>query len=227
MLTKDDGVVHILRTADVVLANDRNAPTNEYWLCFRDAGEELSRTYGSGVQLPDCAEADWDTPTFSQMQALYVGHQAGLPIPDKTVKMASVFLDSVQADSGGSYGYTTPGSTASTSAIGLYAKLLMGVEPKEGSGMKLGLDRLAKMGPSTTALYFNYYATYALQGREEHEAAWREALHTVLVKSQSDEGKETGSWFLSGDQGAGMGGRLYCTSMALLALEASFRYTTP
>lgn len=162
-----------------------------------------------------------------QLQALYVGHDAGLVVPVETLRKASGFLDGVQTDAGAAYGYTSPGQGISTSAVGLHSRQLLGWKVGEQAALKAGLDKMVASGPSRTNMYFNYYASYAVRGSETHNAEFRKELRKVLLAAQSLDGKETGSWYIQGDHGSERGGRIYCTSMALLALQASYRYAAP
>lgn len=65
-------------TCELTFANDSGAASNEYWLCFREAGEELYRAYPRLSELPNVLSEPsngtpptWSTPRFSRMQNLY------------------------------------------------------------------------------------------------------------------------------------------------------------
>src|SRR5262245_15059464 len=63
--------------------------------------------------------------TGVHLAALQAGKLAGLTVPANTWNRAAKFLDSVKAPDGG-YGYTTPGSTPATTAIGMLGRVQMG-----------------------------------------------------------------------------------------------------
>ena len=59
----------------------------------------------------------------------------------------------------------------------------------------------------------------------EHWTQWNGTMRDFLVSKQTKEGHAAGSWyFSSSDHGSRRGGRLYCTSLALLILETYYRY---
>ncbi|MFP6649029.1 MAG: hypothetical protein VB817_06195 [Pirellulaceae bacterium] len=158
-----------------------------------------------------------------QVMALKSGHMAYLKVPPGTVKGAYHFLDSVQANSGSSYGYTTPGSRAATNAVGLLCRMYLGWKKDHGA-LQGGVAVLDKQGP-TKNMYYNYYATQIMRhyGGEEWEK-WNNKMRDQMVNSQSKVGAEKGSWYIGGDHGAKSGGRLYDTSMATMILEVYYRH---
>jgi hypothetical protein len=158
-----------------------------------------------------------------QVMALKSGHMAYLKVPPGTVKGAYHFLDSVQANSGSSYGYTTPGSRAATNAIGLLCRMYLGWKKDHGA-LQGGVAVLDQQGPSKN-MYYNYYATQIMRhyGGEEWEK-WNNRMRDQMVNTQSKVGLEKGSWYIGGDHGAKSGGRLYDTSMATMILEVYYRH---
>lgn len=167
-----------------------------------------------------------------QLMALKSGHLAFLEVPAIVVKRATKFLDSVQADDGSEYGYTSPGRGAATSAVGLISRMYMGWE-KENPALERGVKRLAKMGPKITAkgsanMYFNYYASQVMHQYDGPDGPdwlkWNTKMRDTLVQTQSKKGHETGSWYFTGEHGSETAGRLYCTSMATMTLEVYYRY---
>ena len=61
----------------------------------------------------------------------------------------------------------------------------------------------------------------------DHWKKWNEALHPLLVSSQSQTGRLAGSWnphYPVRDQWAPHAGRLYVTAMNLLSLEVYYRH---
>ena len=158
-----------------------------------------------------------------QVMALKSGHMGYLTINPNTVRGASIFLDSVQAKNGARYGYATPGSKPSTTAIGLLCRMHLGWghdHPALADGVKF----LASEGPSKTNNYYNYYATQVLRhyGGDLWKQ-WNAVMRDQLVKSQAQKGHEKGSWHV-GDGHGGKGGRLYDTSLSTMILEVYYRH---
>jgi len=184
-------------------------------------------------QAGDTSAVGW------QIMALKSGHMAYLNVNSKTIQGASRFLDSVQGDSGATYGYTGPpnqrrarGADA-TSAIGLLCRMYLGWK-RENPSLQRGIDSLAAKGPSRQNLYYDYYATQIMhhngvgvndaEGKARWEK-WNHAMKEFLIPTQSRKGCSKGSWhFRGGDLGFGRGGRHYCTSMATMILEVYYRH---
>ena len=159
-----------------------------------------------------------------QIMALKSGHMAALHVPPTTIQGAIKFLDSVQADSGATYGYTQPGAGSATTAIGLLSRMYLGWK-KENSALERGVEFLEKRGPGSN-MYFNYYATQVMKHHEgEIWKKWNATMRDQLVNSQDKDQHQKGSWFFKGrDHGSSSGGRLYCTAMAALILESYYRH---
>lgn len=158
-----------------------------------------------------------------QVMALKSGHMGYLTINPNTVRGASIFLDSVQAKNGARYGYATPGSKPSTTAIGLLCRMHLGWGHDHPSLVD-GVKFLASEGPSKSNNYYNYYATQVLRhyGGDLWKQ-WNAVMRDQLVKSQSQKGHEKGSWHV-GDGHGGKGGRLYDTSLSTMILEVYYRH---
>jgi hypothetical protein len=160
-----------------------------------------------------------------QLMALKSGHMAYLNVPPQTVKLASQFLDSVQADSGAQYGYTSPATGRDgTTAVGLLCRMYLGWK-HDAPGIIGGAQYLGKKGPSKTNMYYNYYATQVMRHYEGDEwKKWNEVMREQLVNSQAKSGHETGSWHMGSDHSSDKGGRLYSTSMSTMILEVYYRH---
>jgi hypothetical protein len=158
-----------------------------------------------------------------QVMALKSGHMGYLTINPNTVRGASIFLDSVQAKNGARYGYATPGSKPSTTAIGLLCRMHLGWG-HDHPALIDGVKYLASQGPSKSNNYYNYYATQVLRhyGGDLWKQ-WNAVMRDQLVKSQSQKGHEKGSWHV-GDGHGGKGGRLYDTSLSTMILEVYYRH---
>ncbi len=158
-----------------------------------------------------------------QVMALKSGHMGYLTINPQTVRGASVFLDSVQAKNGARYGYATPGSKASTTAIGLLCRMHLGWG-HDHPALIDGVKFLANEGPSRSNNYYNYYATQVLRHYEgDLWKQWNAKMRDQLVSTQDKKGHQKGSWYV-GDGHGGKGGRLYDTSLSTMILEVYYRH---
>ncbi len=160
-----------------------------------------------------------------QLMALKSGNMAYLNVNAATIKKAIGFLDSVEDDSGAYYGYTTPGRGLGTTAVGLLCRMYLGWK-KDHPALQRGVEFMAKEGPKPD-LYYSYYATQIMHHMEG--AVWQDwnaKMKDLLLKSQSSEGHEAGSWYtgVDGGHGAHIAGRLYCTSLATMMLEVYYRH---
>jgi hypothetical protein len=158
-----------------------------------------------------------------QVIALKSGDMGYLTVNPNTVAGATRFLDFVQADGGGRYGYNIPGNGAATSAIGLLCRMYLGW-PREHAGIVRGAVDLNTLGPSRDNMYFNYYATQVLHhyGGEDWEQ-WNAVMREQLVQTQETQGHAAGSWAPRDPHGRS-GGRLYMTCLAILTLEVYYRH---
>lgn len=129
----------------------------------------------------------------------------------------------MQAKNGARYGYTTPGDKASTTSIGLLCRMHLGWD-RDTPALVDGVKFLSEQGPSSTDMYYNYYATQVLRHYEgDYWKKWNAVMRDQLVKSQATKGHEAGSWHLDSSHGS-KGGRLYSTSMATMILEVYYRH---
>ncbi len=158
-----------------------------------------------------------------QVMALKSAHMGYLTINPRTVLGASKFLDSVQAQNGARYGYTTPGDKSSTTAIGLLCRMHLGWG-HDHPALTEGVKFLAEEGPSPNNNYYNYYATQVLRHYEgDLWKEWNAKMRDQLISTQAQSGHEKGSWHV-GDGHGGKGGRLYDTSLSTMILEVYYRH---
>lgn len=158
-----------------------------------------------------------------QLMALKSAAMAGLDVPSPAFFMANKFLDSVQAEKGAAYGYLRPGTTATTTAVGLLCRMYLGWG-RNHPALSNGIGGLDKLGPSPTDMYYNYYATqvmYHFNGSQWDR--WNKKMRDYLIQTQATEGHESGSWYFP-DRHLDKGGRLANTSLAILTLEVYYRY---
>lgn len=166
--------------------------------------------------------------TAWQVMALRSGVAGSLAVHEHTTKLATKFLDSVQADRGAEYGYREPGGGPATSAEGLLCRMWLGWEHDKPE-LRRGVEKLAAIGPKKEILYFTFYATSVLHQFDAPDGelwkTWNAGTRDMLVNAQSQAGHESGSWMFEGtDYGNDFGGRLYCTTLAAMTLEVYYRY---
>ena len=162
-----------------------------------------------------------------QLMALKSGHMAYLNVPKNTVAGCYKFLDSVQANSGSTYGYTSPGGGHATTAVGLLCRMYLGWKKDEPALIR-GVETISKWAPSKTDMYYNYYATQVMR----HHGGplwdkWNKTMRDHLVATQkTGKGQcdNTGSWHMGAGHGARVGGRLYNTALATMILEVYYRH---
>ena len=158
-----------------------------------------------------------------QLMALKCGQMAYLRVPPIVVKKASLFLDSVQANGGATYGYMRPSAGSATTAIGLLCRMYLGWK-RDNPALQRGVKKLSDWGPSNGNMYYNYYAAQVMhQWGGESWKKWNSVMRDQLVNSQSQAGHEKGSWSAARGHGR-RGGRLYSTSMATMILEVYYRH---
>jgi len=162
-----------------------------------------------------------DTSVLSwQLQALVISDRAGIEVPKPTYAGAAAFLDSVQSSGGVFYGYKTPGEGESTTAIGLWSRLHLGWKQSD-SRIESGVKYFVDSDQFQTNHYRNYYVSCFLKGCGQGIGdEWAAQMQSYLVRSQSRDDDTAGSWLSeTGGHGVEKGGRLYCTSMALMTLQ--------
>lgn len=162
-----------------------------------------------------------------QLMALKSGHMAYLNVPKNTIAGCYKFLDSVQANSGATYGYTTPGGGHATTAVGLLCRMYLGWK-KDEPALVRGVETISKWAPSKSDMYYNYYATQVMR----HHGGplwdkWNKTMRDHLVATQElgkGQCENTGSWNMGAGHGARVGGRLYNTALATMILEVYYRH---
>jgi len=158
-----------------------------------------------------------------QWMALKSGRLAGLEVRPETLARAGDFLDSVQSDGGSAYGYQSPGTDRSPTAVGLLCRMYSGWRRSDERLMR-GVARLAEWGPSYDDMYFNYYAAQVLLHQEGPAwPAWNERLREHLIAAQATSGHEAGSWHFA-DPHTTPGGRLCDTALSAMILEVYYRH---
>jgi hypothetical protein len=172
-----------------------------------------------------------------QIMALKSGILSYLQVPAKVKPLANRWLDSVQWDLppggygvGSSYGYRKAKDrpeVSATTAIGLICRNYLGAK-KDDPGLRRGVEKLAKHGPHSGDMYYNYYGSMTMFQNDgpdgEHWKSWNSRMRDHLIKSQVKEGPQQGSWHFSHGHGGSAGGRVYNTALATMTLEVYYRY---
>jgi len=155
--------------------------------------------------------------------ALHSATAIDLPIPARTFVGVTALLDSLQGNYGAVYGYQHSAieATPTRSAIGLLCRVYTGWDRQQ---LQRGVEILAAVGPSENDMYYNYYGTLLLH----HYGGplwddWNRKLRGYLIRTQSHNGHESGSWSFRPCQSNLMGGRHFDTCMACLILETYYR----
>ncbi|MCH2200585.1 MAG: terpene cyclase/mutase family protein [Fuerstiella sp.] len=163
--------------------------------------------------------------TAIQVMALIAAQNAKLKVPRKTLDGVMHYLDSVQVDGEGRYGYEAEKKTykGSLTAMALLCRMHLGWGRDDGD-MRTGVKLLDKSGPYDN-LYTTYFATQVMRnwGGEEW-VRWNERTRDDLIAVQVSQGPGTGSWKPRTGMHTRHGGRLLETSLAILTLEVYYRY---
>lgn len=163
--------------------------------------------------------------TAIQVMALMAAKNAKLKVPVETLEGVMKYLDSVQVDGEGRYGYEAQRKTykGSVTAMALLCRMYLGWGRDDGD-MRAGVALLDRAGPYEN-LYTTYFATQVMRnwGGEEWNR-WNVRLRDDLIASQVTEGPGTGSWKPRIGMHTRQGGRLLETSLATLTLQVYYRY---
>jgi hypothetical protein len=189
--------------------------------------------YGHGTQSNrgDTSVTGW------QVMALKSAARVGIEIPTGVLdKMRKFLADITRAD--GAIGYTNKTepdkpwrTTHALTAAGLNAHLFAGAKHDDEAVHKAIGIILRNMPPEPRKkddrwnpradIYFWYHASMALcriGGREW--SAWNAHAKRLFLKLQGKDG----SWDTHGDRWEKQGGKVYFTSLCILALEVYYRY---
>ncbi len=163
------------------------------------------------------------TVTGWQVMALKSARMAGLFVPSPTTELAKDYLDSVQDPGGVFYGYLKPGKDSGATSVATLLRMYLGWQ-RYDSRLQGAYAFLANQGPSTSDMYFNYYATQVLHHHHGSDwERWNIRMRDFLVARQSSSGHTKGSWFFT-DRHGEAGGRLYTTAICTMILEVYYRH---
>ena len=189
---------------------------------------------------------DNDTSITGWMvRVLTAARDAGLKIDEDALVGSLNWIDEVTDPDTGRVGYDSSGSVSSRivgvndhypteggeamTAVGLLCRFLLGQDPKDDPVMVRHADLMLRSLPEWDVnglggdMYYWYYGSQAMvQMGRGHWKAWNTALNAAVLHSQRADGAHRGSWDPTGPWGW-MGGRVYSTSMMVLALESGDR----
>ena len=196
-----------------VIDNPKIAPALEKAVELIVSSQKKNR-FGAWRYTPESRDAD-TTVTGSQLVTLFAARNAGIAVPDETIKKGLAYLVSCRSTEG-SYGYTSAsGGKPTLTAIGT---LCLALAKESGSkGYQAGVEYLKKnldFRDRYYPFYFEYYMSQALFHADE--AAWREwNIRNIRYLStiQSTDGS------FPGNQGPS-----FNTAGALLSLALNYRF---
>jgi hypothetical protein len=200
----------------------------------------LGWRYGIRPQDNDTSVTGWMT------LALVEAREAGLAVPAESLDGAKAWLEKVTEPEYGRVGYTARGTgparphdimdefppdrSEALTAEGVAMRVFLGERPGSSEMISKGTELCLKVLPQwdrdrgAIDVYHWFHGTLAMHqvGGGPWEA-WRKALHTALLPNQRTEGCAAGSWDPVGVWGR-EGGRVYATALAVLCLEAPWRF---
>lgn len=209
--------------------------------------EPLQRAAGYTLQAQNSRSGGWryrpgisddpgDTSQFGwHALALTTCQRGGLPVLTATHQQRMFgFLDSVRHGAHGglaSYRPRTVGGQQPTPAMTAEAwasRLLLGSPPSAAAAEEARQMLLAHLpGEGEDNFYYWYYGTLAMvRYQDSGWQRWNAALKERLLGSQNGGGSDdSGAWEPTCIWG-GYGGRVYCTALGCLCLEAYYRFMT-
>jgi len=178
---------------------------------------------GGGWRYQPQIDAGQDTSvTVMVFVALASARQAGIMVPNETIKKVVTYLEGAWNAQTGGFTYASHGSQAPTVACtagGAYAAQLAG--QRDAEMVSAALRWLEKQSPgifggASYYYYAHYYAIQAMvQASDEQYAKWYPRIRDALISKQNSKG----CW----DKGA-RGGGGYSTPMAIIILATPHRY---
>jgi serine/threonine-protein kinase len=206
--------------------------------CLRAQSPKKGWKYGIADGRSDTSVTGW------MVQALAAGHHAGLASEDdlrESLLGARRWLEAT-TDRQGRTGYESRGGGSSflptakakwapqpvMTAVAVLAHTQIGAR-KRASEVRDGLAHVLEQAPDGSDdakihFYYWYYGAHAVQAAATTTKAkrWAKALERALLPAQRTDGCAAGSWDPRGEW-CSVGGRVYATTLAALALEAPYR----
>jgi squalene cyclase len=196
-----------------VLDDPRIAPALKKAVELIVSSQERNR-FGAWRYTPESRDAD-TTVTGCQMVTLFAVRNAGIAVPDQTIKKGLAYLATCRSKEG-SYGYTSSaGGKPTLTAIGLLCQSL--AKERDSKGFQASLDYLKKnvdFRDRYYPFYFEYYMSQALFHADE--VVWKE-WNARNIRYLSTIQSTDGSF--PGNQGTS-----FNTAGALLSLALNYRF---
>jgi prenyltransferase beta subunit len=189
----------------------------------QDASGKTSdpRHNGGWRYQPTSGDSDLSV-TGWQVMALRAAKSAGCAVEAEPIDRAVAYVKKC-ATKGGGFAYQAGGNDANNprTGTGILALEICG-EHRTPEALA-GADYLAKHPPKWGGHYFFYEVYYAPQALFQVGGAPFDGYYPRLVEILLEHQDKDGSW-TSADANDRSGGRVYCTSMAVLALAVEYRY---
>ena len=179
-----------------------------------------TRQAGGWRYQPSSTDSDLSVSGW-QVMALRAAKSAGCAVPAENIDRAVAYLKRC-ASKGGGFGYQ-PGGEPNNPRTGTGILALEICGEHETPEAIAGGEYLLKHPPKWGSQYFFYEVYYCPQGLFQLGDRYFNAYYPRLVDILLDHQDKDGSW-LSADGNDRSGGRVYCTSMAVLALAVEYRY---
>jgi hypothetical protein len=196
-----------------VLEDPKIAPALKKAIDLIISAQKRNR-FGGWRYTPESRDAD-TTVTGCQMVTLFAARNAGLAVPDETIRKGLTYLATCRGNEG-SYGYTSnSGGKPTLTAIGSLCLSLAKERDSKGyqaslAYLKKNLDYRDRYYP----FYYEYYMAQALfHADEETWREWNVRNIRYLSTIQSSDGS------FPGNQGAS-----FNTAGALLSLALNYRF---
>jgi hypothetical protein len=193
---------------------------------------ERAQNEATGGWGPSPGDAG-NTSTFGwQIMALKSAQLAGLPVKASVLPNAERWLRSVaKGEKLGLYANQPSGeATPAMTAVGMFARQLMGAGPKDPALLEAKRYLLANLPDSKLARNSSYWycGTLALHAFSDADwMTWSRKTRQPLIETQVKQGCAAGSWDPdqpTPDAEGKNGGRLMTTSLSVLSLEVYYRY---
>lgn len=184
-------------------------------------GKDRDKRHAGGWRYqPTSTDSDLSVSGW-QVMALRAAKSAGCAVPAEPIDRAVDYLKRCSFKSGG-FGYQPGGEPNNPrTGTGVLALEICGVH--ETPEAVAGAEYLVKHPPRWASQYFFYEVYYCPQALFQVGDKYFDAYYPRLVGILLEHQDKDGSW-LSGDGNDRSGGRVYCTSMAVLALAVEYRY---
>ena len=163
------------------------------------------------------------TVTGWQVMALKSARMAQLSVPATVIERAKDFLNLMQDGGGAFYGYLGSGKDPGPTSVGLLLRMYLGWH-HDDERLGRGVNYLARRGPSSNDMYYNYYVTQVMHHFGGNSwSGWNEQMRESLISSQAKKGHELGSWFFPDPHGS-LAGRHFTTAVCIMILEVYYRH---